>query len=192
MSTPTPQKPGGNRRAAQIALIVILGVLALTAITLTVLQFVQIAAPDHTTASTVVTPTQTPIPVVTPTDPPATPTPTPAATVAPPKPVDRSTRFTGFSAVTQVKCDVNSDTKPLIRVSWSSAYAVSAWYTANGGDAATDRYMQIPLSGTQDNFTDNHLFDCFHRPSQEYTITLVAPNGQHISRHWTVTNVGDQ
>ncbi|HEX4057175.1 MAG TPA: hypothetical protein VHX87_02515 [Galbitalea sp.] len=120
-----------------------------------------------------------------------TPAPTTHSTPAP-KPVDHSTRFTYFHAVTQVKCVQGSDTKPVITVSWASANAVSAWYTANDGDAANDMYMQIPLTGNQNDFTDEHLFDCFHRPSQAYTLTLVAPNGQHISEHWTVTNVGDQ
>jgi hypothetical protein len=115
-----------------------------------------------------------------------------AAPTTAPKPVDKSTRFTSFVAPTTVKCVQGSDTKPLIHVSWSSANAASAWYTANNGDAANDAYMQIPLSGNQDSFTDEHLFDCFHRPSQDYTLTLVAPNGTHISKHWTVTNIGDQ
>ena len=189
MSTPAPASPSGGSRTLQIVLIAIGGVLVLAVVAVIFLLVGRGIGPSATNASQnlpTTTPTATDSVAPTPTA-----TPTPVATVAP-KPVDHSTRFTFFQANTKVKCHINSDTKPLITVKWASANAVSAWYTANAGDAANDKYMQIPLSGTQDNFTDEHLFDCFHRPSQAYTLTLVAPNGQHISEHWTVTNVGDQ
>jgi hypothetical protein len=184
-SQPAPRNP----RTLQFVLIAAVAVLALAVVALVFLFIgrnlgAQTTAADGqpTVTPTVTTTTQPGV---------AAPAPTPTPTVAP-KPVDHSTRFTYFHAVTQVKCVHDSDTKPLIMVSWASANAVSAWYTANAGDAANDKYMQIPLKGNQNDFTDEHLFDCFHRPSQAYTLTLVAPNGQHISEHWTVTNVGDQ
>ena len=185
-TSPTPSRP----RPLTIILISACGVLLLTVVAL-VFLFIgrgsagsdQLAAQSLATASPTPTATTAPQP---------TQAPPAAAPTTAPKPVDKSTRFTSFVAPTTVKCVNGSDTKPLIHVSWSSANAVSAWYTANNGDAANDAYMQIPLTGTQDNFTDEHLFDCFHRPTQDYTLTLVAPNGAHISKHWTVTNVGDQ
>jgi hypothetical protein len=76
-------------------------------------------------------------------------------------------------------------------VSWESANAVEAWYTPSDEDAKDDNYMQIPLSGTQDDLTDEHLFPCGHENVVSYTITLVGPDGEHVSKTWTVTNVGD-
>lgn len=187
MSSPQPAVPR-SPRTLQIVLIVVGGVLALTVVALVFLLVGRNLGASQTTAADG-QPTGVPTTSTT-TAPPAAPAATPTPTVAP-KPVDHSTRFTYFHAVTQVKCNRNSDTKPLITVSWASANAVSAWYTANDGDAANDKYMQIPLTGNQNDFTDEHLFDCYERPSQAYTITIVAPNGQHISEHWTVTNVGD-
>ena len=185
-TTPVPSKP----RTVTIILLSACGVLLLAVVALVFLFIGRGAGggdqlAGQTLATTTPTPTTTAAPA-------PTQAPPAAAATAAPKPVDKSTRFTSFVAPTTVKCVQGSDTKPLIHVSWSSANAVSAWYTANNGDAATDAYMQIPLSGNQDNFTDEHLFDCFHRPTQDYTLTLVAPNGAHVSKHWTVTNVGDQ
>jgi cytoskeletal protein RodZ len=186
--------PAPRARPLTIILISACGVLLLAVVAL-VFLFIGRASGgnDQLTNQALGTTSPTAAPAPSPTQAAPTTAPSAAPTKAPaPAPVDHSTRFTSFVAPTTVKCVQGSDTKPLIRVSWSSANAVSAWYTANGGDAANDKYMQIPLSGTQDNFTDEHLFDCFHRPSQDYTLTLVAPNGAHISKHWTVTNVGDQ
>lgn len=189
MSAPQPARPGGSRTLITV-LIVVGGVLALTVVALVFLLIGRnLGTSQNTAADGQPTPAPTTVTSTQPTA--AAPAPTPKQTVAP-KPVDHSTRFTFFHAVTQVKCDRNSDTKPLIMVSWASANAVSAWYTASTQDAANVKYMQIPLKGNQNDFTDEHLFDCFHRPSQAYTLTIVAPNGKHISEHWTVTNVGDQ
>jgi hypothetical protein len=186
-ANPAPQRV----RPLTIILLSACGVLLLTVVALVFLFIGKgSAGGDQLAAQSLATNSPTPTASTA-----AQPTQAPPAAVAPttaPKPVDKSTRFTSFVAPTTVKCVQGSDTKPLIHVSWSSANAVSAWYTANNGDAANDAYMQIPLSGNQDSFTDEHLFDCFHRPSQDYTLTLVAPNGAHISKHWTVTNVGDQ
>jgi hypothetical protein len=191
MSTnPAPAKP----RTLIIVLLSACGVLVLAVVALVFLFIGKgLGGSDQLTNQALATPSGTPTTgaVTAPTEAPASA----ASTTAPapaPAPVDKSTRFTSFVAPTTVKCVNGSDTKPLIRVSWTSVNAASAWYTANNGDAANDMYMQIPLAGNQDNFTDEHLFDCFHRPSQDYTLTLVAPNGTHISKHWTVTNIGDQ
>jgi hypothetical protein len=186
MSQTAPASP--NRKVV-VTLAVIGGVLLITVIALVFLLIGRnLGGAENPTAAIGQTSNA---PSAPPTQQPTTPAPTTQSTPTP-KPVDHSTRFTYFHAVTQVKCVQGSDTKPVIMVSWASANAVSAWYTANAGDAANDMYMQIPLTGNQNDFTDEHLFDCFHRPSQAYTLTLVAPSGQHISEHWTVTNVGDQ
>ncbi|HEY5230370.1 MAG TPA: hypothetical protein VIJ11_05725 [Galbitalea sp.] len=185
-ATPTPSKV----RPLTVILISACGVLLLAVVAL-VFLFIGRGSTGNDQLATQSLATTSPTPAVS-TAPTPTQAPPVAASTPAPKPVDHSTRFTSFVAPTTVKCVQGSDTKPLIHVSWSSVNAVSAWYTANNGDAANDKYMQIPLTGNQDNFTDEHLFDCFHRPSQDYTLTLVAPNGAHISEHWTVTNVGDQ
>jgi hypothetical protein len=93
-----------------------------------------------------------------------------------------------------VTCDPgdedNQPPKPPIEVSWSSANAVEAWYSPGNQDAKNKNYMRIPLSGNQDDFTDEHLFPCFDQgPSRDYTITLVGPHGEHVSRTWTVTDL---
>ncbi len=121
------------------------------------------------------------------------PTPTPSATPeqAAPQPVDRSPRFTEFTAQTEVQCPNEGD-KPEIMVSWSTANAVEVWYTSGDDDAKDDNYMQVPLTGSQANFTDEHLFPCAHRGTQDYTITLVGPGGEHVSEHWTVTDLNWQ
>jgi hypothetical protein len=188
-TTPAPQAPS-KVRPLTIILISACGVLVLAVVALVFLFIGRgSAGGDQLATQSLATTSATPDAT---SAPPPTQAPPAAAPTTAPKPVDKSTRFTSFVAPTTVKCVQGSDTKPLIHVSWSSANAVSAWYTANNGDAANDKYMQIPLAGNQDSFTDEHLFDCFHRPSQDYTLTLVAPNGAHISEHWTVTNVGDQ
>lgn len=116
----------------------------------------------------------------------------PSGQAAPP--ADNSTRFTAFNAPTTVTCDAgdedNQPPKPTLMVSWASANAVEAWYSPGNQDAKKKNYMQIPLSGNQDNFTDEHLFPCFDQgPSRDYTITLVGPNGEHVSKTWTVTDL---
>ncbi len=120
------------------------------------------------------------------------PSASPSGEAAPP--ADTTTRFTSFSAPTTVRCDPgdedNQPPKPTLMVSWASTNAVEAWYSPGNQDAKNKNYMRIPLSGTQDDFTDEHLFPCFDQgPSRDYTITLVGPKGEHVSRTWTVTDL---
>lgn len=119
-----------------------------------------------------------------------------ATTTTAPPAEDTSPRFLSFNAPTETVCDAgdedNQPPKPPILVSWTSVNAVEAWYSPSDEDAKDDNYMQIPLSGNQDAFTDEHLFPCFHETEHDYTITLVGQNGEHVSKHWTVTNVGGQ
>ncbi len=188
-SSPATPPTGGLSRPL-LVVIIIAGVLLLSVIALLFLLLGRSMGESDNAAD--LSPTSSPS--VTASD---SPSPTPEQTeAAPPPPVDKSTKFTSFSPETEVMCDAgdadNQPPKPEIHVSWTSANAVEVWYTANNGDAADDQYMQVPLNGSQADFTDEHLFDCFHRPTQDYTLTLVGPKGEHVSKHWTVTNVGDQ
>lgn len=125
--------------------------------------------------------------------------PVPTATSASPSPAveepvaeepaeDTTPRFTSFDAQTQVECP-NSGDKPEIMFSWETAYAVEVWYTSGHEDAKVDNYMQVPLSGSQNDLTDEHLFPCAHRQSEDYTVTLVGANGEHVSEYFTVTDL---
>ena len=191
MSTATPK--AGPSRLMMIVVIAVSGVLLLTVVALVFLLIGQ-NVDDADNASATSTPTLT-----------ESATPTTTATATAPNEVeqesdapapDTSTRFTSFNAPTTVMCDNgdedNQPPKPEIQVSWSSANAVQAWYTSSNEDAVDDQYMQIPLSGDQGDLTDEHLFPCFHDQTADYTITLLGPNGEHVSKHWTVTNIGDQ
>ena len=125
-----------TRRTLTIVLRCACGVLLLTAVALVFLFIGRGSTGDKQLANqTLPTPTSSTGARVTssPTQAPSAPAPTTAL-----KPLDKSTRFTSFVAPTTVKCVQGSDTKPLIHVSWSSANTVSAWYTANNGDAAND------------------------------------------------------
>jgi hypothetical protein len=115
-------------------------------------------------------------------------------TASTPPPADTKTKFTSFKAPTTVRCDAgnedNQPPKPPITVSWTSANAVEAWYSPGNQDAKNKNYMQVPLNGNQNDFTDEHLFPCFDQgPSRDYTITLVGPHGEHVSKTWTVTDL---
>lgn len=174
MST-SPLEPVKKSNALLITLGSIGGVLLLAVVALTFLligrgssEQVQVAASDS-----------------------PTPSPTTSETVAPepaPEPEDTTPRFTNFSALTEVTCPQEGD-KPEIMVSWDTAFAVEVWYTSGHEDAKDDDYMQVPLSGSQADFTDEHLFPCNHRETSEYTITLVGPNDERVSEFWTVTDL---
>ncbi len=123
-----------------------------------------------------------------------TPSASPSASSEAAPPADTKPKFASFSAPTTVRCDAgdadNQPPKPPITVSWASANAVEAWYSPGNQDAKSKNYMQIPLSGNQNDFTDDHLFPCFDRgPSRDYTITLVGPKGERVSKTWTVTDL---
>lgn len=189
MTTTPIQQPapnGGNAkpRALILTLSIVGGVLLLAVVALVFLLIGRGTANDI-----VAEPTATPAS--------AAPTPTPSATeVAPPPPADEaaedtSPRFTSFDAVIEVQCPADGD-KPEIRFSWTTANAVEVWYTSGHEDAVADAYMQVPLSGSQADLTDEHLFPCNHRGTQDYTLTLVGDNGEHVSQYWTVTDLNWQ
>lgn len=128
----------------------------------------------------------------------ATPTATPTASTTPvtedqstdnsQDQTDSTPRFTSFDAPTTVTCIQNQD-KPEIMFSWTTENAVEVWYTSGPEDAKDDNYMQVPLNGSQDDLTDEHLFPCDHRQTSDYTITLVGPDGEHVSKYWVVTDL---
>jgi len=108
-------------------------------------------------------------------------------------PADTSTHFTEFDVVTTVHCDTTGDSpKPVVTLSWASENAVEAWFSPADVDAKDQGYMQVPTTGDQNDLTDEHLFDCNHRQTEDVTITLVGPNGEHVSKHATITDANWQ
>ena len=185
MSTiPLPTQPAGGPKSNRTMFIVLLalgGALLLAVVAVLFLLLGRGFAGEPTAGVTA-----TPTPSATAT---ASPTPEPTQTQAAPPPAEDSTpRFTSFSAVTEVQCP-NSGDKPEIQFSWSTANAVEVWYTSGHEDAVDDNYMQVPLSGSQNDLTDEHLFECAHRETGDYTLTLVGENGEHVSQYWTVTDL---
>lgn len=127
----------------------------------------------------------------------ATPSATPTSTTPPQTqaPVDNSTRFTGFTADLTVECDPTGEQdKPEITFSWTAVNAVEAWYTPSDEDAKDDDYMRFPNAnaGNQNDLTDEHLFPCNHDQYLDVTITLVGPNGEHVSEHVVYEDVNWQ
>jgi hypothetical protein len=126
----------------------------------------------------------------------ATPTPTTADTGGTQQtaaPVDNSTHFTSFNVVTTVHCDTTGNSpKPVVTLSWASKNAVEAWFSPANVDAKDQAYMQVPTTGNQNDLTDEHLFDCNHRQTEDVTITLVGPKGEHVSKHATITDANWQ
>lgn len=189
MSTAPAPAPAGLDRRLLIALIAIGGVLAVGVIVLIVVLLTRgggTPLADATTspsASATIssTPTSTPSTAGTGGDKPTS------------APVDNSTHFTSFNVVTTVHCDTTGNSpKPVVTLSWSSKNAVEAWFSPANVDAKDQGYMQVPTTGNQNDLTDEHLFDCNHRQTEDVTITLVAPNGEHVSKHATITDANWQ
>ena len=185
----TEPAPGKKSNRTLIVLIAVIGVLLLAFIALVFFMLGQNANGNRepagldSSASPSASVSETPS---------AGPSESPSGEAAPP--AATSPRFTSFSAPPTVTCDAgdedNQPPKPEIMVSWASANAVEAWYSPGDQDAKNKNYMRIPLSGDQDDLTDEHLFPCFDQgPSRDYTITLVGPNGEHVSKTWTVTDL---
>lgn len=183
--TPPPTTGGRNR------IILILGIIA-AVLLLTVVAIVFLLIGRGTAgpgAGEAPTPSETPS---------ESPTPSPTSdedddeTQAP---VDNSTRFTNFNADLTVECDPTGEQdKPEITFSWTAANAVEAWYTPSDEDAKNDNYMQFPNAnaGSNNDLTDEHLFPCNHDQYLDVTITLVGPNGEHVSHHVVYEDVNWQ
>ena len=182
---PVPPAPGtpGKRNNTVIILAIAGGVLLLVVVALLFLMLGRgLGAGDNATVLSSPTPTASPT---------ISPSPTQDAAEPQPEPEDTTPRFTSFSAQTEVQCPSDGE-KPEITFSWDTAYATEVWYTSGHEDAKDDNYMQVPLSGNQDNLTDEHLFPCAHRGTQDYTLTLLGDDGSHVSQHWTVTDLNWQ
>ena len=189
MST-APASSGLDRRLL-IALLAVGGVLAIGIIVLIVVLLTRgsggasLADATSTPSASSASPTPTP-----------TPTPTTAGTGGTQQtaaPVDNSTHFTSFNVVTTVHCDTTGNSpKPVVTLSWASKNAVEAWFSPANVDAKDQGYMQVPTTGNQNDLTDEHLFDCNHRQTEDVTITLVGPSGEHVSKHATITDANWQ
>jgi hypothetical protein len=193
MSSTSAPAPSGLDRRLLIALLVIGGVLAIAIIVLIVVLLTR-----GTGGSSLADATTTPGAGASAT-PTASPTPTTAGdggsggTQPTSAPVDNSTRFTSFTVVTTVHCDTTGEApKPEVMLSWASKNAVEAWFSPANVDAKNQGYMQVPTTGNQNDLTDEHLFDCNHRQTEDVTITLVGPNGEHVSKHATITDANWQ
>ncbi|HEY4152012.1 MAG TPA: hypothetical protein VGM38_01700, partial [Pseudolysinimonas sp.] len=169
--TPSPAPSGLDRRLL-IALLAIGGVIVIAIIVLIVVLLTR----GNGTA-TLADATNTPSVSVS-----ATPSPTPTPTTADNNgsngtqqtsaPVDNSTHFTSFKVVTTVHCDTTGNSpKPVVTLSWASKNAVEAWFSPANVDAKDQGYMQVPTTGNQNDLTDEHLFDCNHRQTEDVTIT---------------------
>jgi cytoskeletal protein RodZ len=186
MSTAPAPAPSGLDRRLLVALLVIGGVLAIGIIVLIVILLTR--GGGSTLADATTAPSTSAIASATP-----TPTPTSGGSQPTSAPVDNSTHFTSFTVVTTVHCDTSGNSpKPVVTLSWASKNAVEAWFSPADVDAKDQGYMQVPTTGNQNDLTDEHLFDCNHRQTEDVTITLVGPKGEHVSRHATITDANWQ
>lgn len=186
MSAAPAPAPSGLDRRLLIALLAIGGVLAIGIIVLIVILLTRGGGTTLADAST--TPSSSAIASATP-----SPTPTSAGPKPTSAPVDTSTHFTSFNVVTTVYCDTTGNSpKPVVTLSWASKNAVEAWFSPADVDAKDQGYMQVPTTGNQNDLTDEHLFDCNHRQTEDVTITLVGPGGEHVSKHATITDANWQ
>ncbi len=125
----------------------------------------------------------------------ASPSSAPSAPPAPPAPpAETGPRFKTFSFPASQSCSAGGPgfpaTRPEFKVSWTTAGADEAWFVNGTDDAANSGYMQIPLNGNQSAFPYEQIVDCSDG-SNTYTITLVGPDGKHVSKTWTVAITGD-
>jgi hypothetical protein len=188
--SPSPAPSGLDRRLL-VALLVIGGVLAIAIIVLIVVLLTRgTGGSSLADATSSATASDTPSASPTPTSDTNTNTNDTQQTAAP---VDNSTHFTSFNVVTTVHCDTTGNSpKPEVMLSWASKNAVEAWFSPANVDAKDQGYMQVPTTGNQNDLTDEHLFDCNHRQTEDVTITLVGPNGEHVSKHATITDANWQ
>lgn len=120
--------------------------------------------------------------------------PEPAETEAPPAPPQSTAaEFTTFNPKKQVTCQEGGpfftpDPIP-VRINWATIRADSAWIVQGTSDAADSGFMQIPLNGSQADFQYVLEYPCPQNKAT-YNITLVGSDGHHVSKSWTVTNVG--
>jgi hypothetical protein len=200
MSDDTPTQrfdapPTGAATASKpnrlVPLLIIVGLILIAAIVVLVLVLVSRPANPQPAAVTSPSPTPTltaPPPVVNPTP---TPTPSQSHTSAPPPPQSTDAQFTTFVVQKAINsCSSGpyyTGTPPIVKVTWATIRANSAWIVQGTSDAADSGFMQIPLSGNESDFQYPIDFNC-DAPDATFTITLVGTNGKHVSKHWTIQN----
>lgn len=111
------------------------------------------------------------------------PTPTDAADDVP-----EGAHFGFFSSETEVQCPPDG-AGPAIQFAWETVDAAEVWFTAQDADAVDEADLQLPLNGNQDDLAQPILFPCTLQQRQEYTVTLLGTDGQHLSEHFTVTDL---
>lgn len=184
--------PGGSRRLL-IILASIGGALLIGVIVLLVLLLTQ-GSGDTPQPLTSETASETPSPTaVESSSPTPTPTPSESETAAPP-PEPQGARFTSFVTPASVACSMGGPGaepfRPRVNVAWTTEGAVEAWFVNGTSDAADAGFMEIFLNGDQDDFQFPQETSCGN-DMNKYTITLVGPNGDHVSKTWSVENTGD-
>lgn len=203
----------GNKRSPWLlALLAIIALLLVAIIVLLVVNLLPKGAP----AAEVPPPpaTNQPTPSLTPITPTVTPiaTPTPSKTTKPANNGGGGSSqpsgpgFTAFNYSGQVTCKTTDGGGPYysptitpipIKVSWKTVHATEVWFVmGHSSDAANDKFVSGPANGSQSNFKESGSPVEIDYPcgvaSQEFTMTLVGDNGQHITKHWTVKNNGAQ
>ncbi len=190
----------GKSRRLLIILASVGGALLIAVLILLVVLLTRGAPTTNPTDSA--SPSPSPTPSQTPSTSPS-PTPSPSATSTPPPepeptqpPQATGPRFSSFSApASEGGCSKGTidftPPVPTLRVSWATKGTDEAWIVMGDSDAADSQFMQIPLNGDQSDFPYPLYFNC-SSDSTEYTITLVGPDGEHVNKHWTVTNTGEK
>jgi hypothetical protein len=210
--TPTQRLPqsgdGGElaeeRKKSRTLLFVLIGVGAALLIAIVVLLALLLggdkgsgdpsATPTETT-STSPTPSDSPTPSATPT-PVVTPEPTPSETEEPPPPPDTSPGFASFSRGESVFCNATPGpgyTPPGISFNYTAKNASSVWFLFGEGDAADAQAFPMPISGNQNDVYGGSPveYPC-GAATAKFTLTVVGTNGQHVSKTFTVKNIGDK
>jgi len=84
-------------------------------------------------------------------------------------------------------------TVPGITFNYTAKNASSVWFLFGEGDAADAQAFPMPISGNQGDVYGGGSkveYPC-PQASAKFTLTVVGTNGQHVSKTFTVTNIGD-
>lgn len=200
---PGASDAGGSSKAKSRTLLIVLsilgGVLLIAVVVLLTLLFARgMGGPNTDPAADVSSsPSASETPSETPSESPSeTPSeaPSEAPSAPPPPPQQTGPRFKTLNYPSSQSCSAGGPsfpaTRPTFTVTWSTAGADEAWFVNGTDDAANSGYMQIPLNGNQGDFPYEQTVDCSDG-SNTYTITLVGPDGAHVSKSWTVNITGD-
>lgn len=191
-----PGAPGPRRgRGPVIALIVVAALLAAAVVVALVLVLLPHGAPVavSTTSATPTTSSAAPSPTA------SSPAPSPTATAKSGSGGSGGSRpsggsFTSLQPTSPVMCSTGGPytqpVRPDIQVSWSTAHAQSVWIVAGTSDAADSKYMKLPTTGSEKDFSEPIGYQCSQK-SEVFTLTLVGDDGTHVSKQFTIENAGD-